>query len=277
MHVFKLKLVIIIFSESYIIARGGRLLHARAQSYSSSASTPSLKKHFSDSIQLLYGGMACKSWYFYHMNLQRLPPLTCSSFLQEGKDIAYPIIKYPCQLFITALGIQQQNDGFQCALAQVDFFFPLSSSTAVKNDTTQHAVKKKKSCSDLVSNCYVACLFSTRKSTGGWWWWWMSFPTSGHAEPHGGPAPQCPQQRLLKRGVMASTQTRAHPGREERSQNHQPAVTGADFTLIKREQRGKPTAPEAKSVLFLPRGTPGEQDDPPFCPSHRLGGGGEQP
>lgn len=141
MHVFKLKLVIIIFSESYIIARGGRLLHARVQSYSSSASTPSLKKHFSDSIQLLYGGMACKSWYFYHTNLQRLPPLTCSSFLQEGKDIAYPIIKYPCQLFITALGIQQQDDGFRCALAQVHFFF-LSSSTAVK--TTLQSTQRKK-------------------------------------------------------------------------------------------------------------------------------------
>jgi len=60
MPVFKLKLVIIISSESYIIARGGRLLHARAQSYSSSASNPSLRKHFSDTIQLLYGGMACK-------------------------------------------------------------------------------------------------------------------------------------------------------------------------------------------------------------------------
>lgn len=64
-------------------------------------------------------------WYFYHMNLQRLPPLTCSSFLQEEKDTAYHIIKYPCQLFITALGIQQQDDGFRRALAQVHFSFHL--------------------------------------------------------------------------------------------------------------------------------------------------------
>lgn len=38
--VFKQILVMIFFSESYIIARGGRLLHAGAQSYSGSASTP---------------------------------------------------------------------------------------------------------------------------------------------------------------------------------------------------------------------------------------------
>lgn len=31
--------------------------------------------------------------YFYHMNLQRLPPLTCSSFIKEGRDTASPIIK----------------------------------------------------------------------------------------------------------------------------------------------------------------------------------------
>jgi len=41
--------------------------------------------------------------------------LTCSSFLQEEKDTAHPIIKHPCQLLIAALGIQRQNDGSQCA------------------------------------------------------------------------------------------------------------------------------------------------------------------
>jgi len=48
-------------------------------------------------------------------------------------------------------------------------FFPPSSSTAVK--VTLHTLnymqlKKKKSCSDLVSNCCIAWLFSTGKSTG---------------------------------------------------------------------------------------------------------------
>lgn len=78
MHVFMLKLVIIIFSESYIIARGGRLLHARAQSYSSRVSTPSLKNHFSDTIQLLYGGTACK---FLTVFLSHEPPETISANL----------------------------------------------------------------------------------------------------------------------------------------------------------------------------------------------------
>lgn len=73
--------------------------------------------------------------YFYHMNLQRLPPLTCSSFIKEGRDTASPIIKYPCQLFITALGIQRQDEGFRFALVQV-YFYPLSSSTAVKKKMT---------------------------------------------------------------------------------------------------------------------------------------------
>lgn len=64
--------------------------------------------------------------------------------------------------------------------------------------------------------------------------------------------------------------------RERRAiRNPQPAVTSTDFTLAKGEQRCKPTAPEAKSVLIpAPRYTRGTRR--PTLLSFPPAGGGKQ-